>query len=250
MINAVLYNVENDWRILMNQIINIDLKKHIEQSQDDTNKINKVTSAQKLSKRRVHIQFFLSITAIFIISAIFFYYKFSLNSKEDFSNLLINNYSITRLYANHNTEETLSDEENLAPDSIIGIIEIPSLNISYPIFNELTDELLKTSPCRFYGDFPSETNSSESSNLCIAGHNYDNHKFFSDIKDLNIDDTIILYDNANHPFTYSVIKKYEVEPEDLSPVYETLTNSYELTLVTCNNYNGNRMIIKAKIEDV
>ncbi len=234
----------------MNQIINIDLNKHIEQSEDDKNKVNKTSSAQKLSKKRLHIQFFLSITAIFIISAIFFYYKFSLNSKADFSNLLINNYSITRLYANHNTEENSSNEETLAPDSIIGIIEIPSLNISYPIFNELTDELLKTSPCRFYGDFPSEGNITENLNLCIAGHNYDNHKFFSDIKNLNIDDSIIIYDNANHPFTYSVIKQYEVEPEDLSPVYETLTDSYELTLVTCNNYNGNRIIIKAKIEDV
>ena len=48
---------------------------------------------------------------------------------------------------------------------------------------------------------------------------------------------------------YSVIKNYEVKSDDLSPVYETITDSFELTLVTCNNFNGNRIIIKAKIED-
>lgn len=231
----------------MNQIINIDLNKHIEQSESNTNKINSSPSTKKLSKKTFNIQFFLSITAIFVISSIFVFYKISLNEKEDFSNLLINNYSITKLYSNNNNYA--QNTNNLSPDSIVGIIEIPVLNISYPIFNELNDELLKTSPCRFYGSFPSENSPSEDFNLCIAGHNYDNNKFFSNLKNLNIDDKIVLYDNLNNRFIYSVIKKYEVKPDDLSPVYERITSSYELTLVTCNNFNGNRMIIKAKIED-
>lgn len=231
----------------MNQIINIDLDKHIEQSKNNKNKINPSPSNKKLSKKTFNTQFFLSITAMFIISSIFAFYKISLNKKEHFSDLLIDNYSITKLYTNDNNYA--ENTNTLSPNSIIGIIEIPSLNISYPIFNELDDELLKTSPCRFHGKFPYQSNHTEDFNLCIAGHNYDNDKFFSDLKNLNIDDNIILYDNSNHSFKYSVIKKYEVKPDDLSPVYETLTTSYELTLVTCNNFNGNRIIIKAKIED-
>ncbi len=231
----------------MNQIINIDFNKHIEQSQDITNKVNPSPSTKKISKKTFNIQFVLSITAIFIISSVFIYYKFSLNLREDFSNLLINNYSITKLYANNHDHVQNNDE--LSADTIIGIIEIPNLNISYPIFNELNDELLKTSVCKFYGRFPSDANNTEDFNLCIAGHNYDNDKFFSNIKDLNIEDKIILHDRLDNQFIYSVIKKYEVKPDDLTPVYTTITNSYELTLVTCNNFNGNRIIIKAKIED-
>ena len=117
------------------------------------------------------------------------------------------------------------------------------------ITDETTDELLKTSPCRFYGDFPSEGNITENLNLCIAGHNYDNDKFFSKIKDLNINDKIYIYDNFDNQYMYSVIKNYEVKSDDLSPVYETITDSFELTLVTCNNFNCNRISIKAKIED-
>ena len=230
----------------MNQIINIDLNKHIDQSENSN--ISYTTSSKKRFYKKIfNIQFFLSMIAILIIISIFCYYKISLNHKEDFSNLLINNFSITKLYSN-NTDNNANDAPQLEPNSIIGIIEIPVLNISYPIFNELTDELLKTSPCRFFGNFPSIN--SNDFDLCIAGHNYDNDKFFSQIKDLNVDDKIYVYDTSDNQYTYSVIKNYEVKSDDLSPVYHTITDSFELTLVTCNNFNGNRIIIKAKIEDV
>ena len=228
----------------MNQIINIDLNNHIDQSKDFGNKQH-VPSKKQSYKKILNIQFFLSIFAIFIIISVFVYYKISLNHKEDFSDLLIHNYSISKLYANH-TNDT-SNSSLLQPNSIIGVIEIPKLNISYPIFNELTDELLKTAPCRFFGNFPF-SNSSDY-NLCIAGHNYDNDKFFSKIRDLTIHDKIYIYDTSDNQFIYSVIKNYEVKSDDLSPVYHTVTDSFELTLVTCNNFNGNRIIIKAKIED-
>ena len=55
--------------------------------------------------------------------------------------------------------------------------------------------------------------------------------------------------NLNNKFIYSVFKNYEVSPNDLSPVYENYSDTDELTLVTCNNFNNNRIIIKAKIED-
>lgn len=230
----------------MNQIINIDLNKHIDQSEDSNNKYT-ISSKKNSYKKIFNIQFFLSIIAIFIIISVFMYYKISLNNKENFSNLLIDNYSIAKLYSN-NTNDDKNNSTQLEPNSIIGMIEIPILNISYPIFNELTDDLLKTSPCRFYGDFPFKNDNHF--NLCIAGHNYDNDKFFSKIKDLNINDIIYLYDTSDNQYRYSVIKNYEVKSDDLSPVYSTITDSFELTLVTCNNFNNNRIIIKAKIEDV
>ena len=224
----------------MNQIINTNLNKQIDQSEISDNQY------QPTSKKPFYrVLFFLSMFAIVVIISIFTYYKISLNHKEDFSNLLINNYNITKLYSNNTNPNTNTPQ--LGPDSIIGMIKIPILNISYPIFNGLTDELLKTSPCKFYGNFP--YTDSNDLNLCIAGHNYDNDKFFSKIKNLNIDDKIMIYDNFQNQYTYSVIKNYEVKYDDLSPVYHTITDSFELTLVTCNNFNGNRIIIKAKIED-
>lgn len=218
----------------MNQIINIDFDKNTDNNSntDSINKANMKSANKKFSKKIFNVQFLLSIIAIFVILSIFIYYKLSLYKKENYSNLLINNYSIAKLYSNNSTS---NDKNKLSDNSIIGVIKIPSLNLSYTIFNGLNDELLKTSPCRFYGSLPSEKINNY--NLCIAGHNYDNKKFFSKIKNLNINDKIVIYDNSNNHFIYSVIKNYEVKSDDLSPVYETITNSYELTLVTCNNFN-------------
>ena len=45
---------------------------------------------------------------------------------------------------------------------------------------------------------------------------------------------------------YKIFKTYEVVPSDLSPVFEFEYNSKELTLITCNNLNSNRLIVKSK----
>ncbi len=65
------------------------------------------------------------------------------------------------------------------------------------------------------------------------------------IDKLEVNDKIIIVDNFNNEYNFSVIKNYEVKNNDLSPIYENSSNKYELTLVTCNNINNNRIIIKA-----
>ena len=111
--------------------------------------------------------------------------------------------------------------------------------MSYPVFNTLDEELLKISPCKFYGN-----NLNENDNICIAGHNYDNGKFFSNISLLQTNDEIYIYSN-NEKFVYVVTSNYEVTQNDLSPIFNYNKNENVLTLVTCNNFNNNRIIIAA-----
>ena len=216
----------------MNQIINIDLNKKSDLSDE---KIEK----NKISPKKVfNTQFYLSIIAIFIIISLFTYYKFSLNKKENLSHSLKSNYSISQLYAKNSNNSSISN-----PSFIIGMIEIPSLSVSYPIFSYLDDELLKISPCKFLGEMPPA-----SSNLCIAGHNYDNNKFFSNINLLKNGDEILIYNQIGEKFVYSVFNQYEVNDNDLSPIKEDYQGGYELTLITCNNLNQRRIVVKAKKE--
>ena len=84
-------------------------------------------------------------------------------------------------------------------------------------------------------------------NLCIAGHNYNNNQFFSLIYKLKKEDKIYIYDLNNHEYVYSVFANYEVKTDDLSPIYLYNKNQCELTLITCNNLNNNRIIIKARL---
>ena len=201
-----------------------------------------------LNKKRKQIFKYIFIFSIFIvILCSFFMYDFYYKSEnEKISNYLQYNYSTIKLYKNQSsTYSNLENNSSYTENIIIGEIEIPILNISYPIFSVLTDEALKVAPCIFYGKMPPE-----SGNLCIAGHNYNNSQFFSLIYKLKGGDIINIYDSNNHKYSYTVFTNYEVKTDDLSPLLpksKTSDKFNELTLITCNNYNDNRIIIKAKL---
>lgn len=189
-----------------------------------------------------NIIFFISIILIFSLAIYLFFTSLTLKKNENYSKQILENYNITRLYSNN--EKISYSKKSLDNDeiSIIGIIEIPKLSIQYPIFSNYEENLLKISPCRFFGPFPGKKG-----NLCIAGHNYDNNKFFSKINTLNIGDDIIIYNNNQKRFTYTISKIYEVKENDLSPIYNYNKDIKQLTLFTCNNLNKNRIIVKASI---
>ena len=223
----------------MNQILNTDLKSSIHNC-DSFEKNDSVVEKNTIKKKSFRVQFILSIISIFIFVSFYFYSQFLLNQKENLSDSLKDNYSISQLYAKNSGSNSLSNDNSI----IIGMIEIPKLSLSYPIFSSLDDELLKISPCKFSGEMPPEF-----SNLCIAGHNYDNTKFFSNIISLENGDEIFIYNQVGAKFIYSVFNKYEVEDNDLSPVEKDYQGGNELTLITCNNLNQRRIVIKAKIKN-
>ena len=164
---------------------------------------------------------------------LFFYL---LKKKEQISLEIIGDYNIYKLYAQNSNDIVIKNDNN-----IFGIIEIPKINISYPVFSYLTDENLKISPCKFYGSTPKNNG-----NICIAGHNYNNSMFFSNIHNLNLNDEIFIFDNLNNKYVYKVFDIYEVNKSNLSPIFNFNKYNKELTLVTCNNFNINRVILKAK----
>lgn len=202
----------------MNQILDTEMKK-----------------LKKSNKIIFKFQFSISIIVIILLLIFIFSYLHSLQKNEKTSKNLIGNYNIYKLY--NNDEQNSYTSEN----TIFGIIEIPKINIYYPVFATLSEELLKISPCKFYGKSPTLNG-----NICIAGHNYNNSMFFSNLYLLEKNDQIYLYDNQNNKFIYTVFDLYEVDESDLSPIFNYNKSLRELTLVTCNNSTQNRIIVKAK----
>ena len=200
----------------MNQILETKLKKF------------------KSNKNFFKMQLTISIFFIIVFVIILILHFNSNSNKEKISSDISSNYNLYKLYSE-------SFKETSADDVILCTIEIPKINIKYPVFSKFDDELLKISPCRFYGRSPKEYG-----NLCIAGHNYNNSKFFSNLFLLNNGDEIFLYDNSEQKFIYKVFSYYEVSSSDMSPILDYDRNIKQLTLVTCNNLNQNRLIIKAK----
>ena len=90
------------------------------------------------------------------------------------------------------------------------------------------------------------TTPGEKGNICIAGHNYNNNMFFSKINTLTVNEEIYLYDISSNKYVYKVFELSEVLESDLSPIFDYNGNFKQLTLITCNNLNSNRIIVKAK----
>lgn len=160
------------------------------------------------NKKRYNIQFYVSFFLIICIIVYFSYKKYTENNFSKISDATNKSYSITRLYSNEINSNYTTNNNQI---SIIGTIKIPEIDISYPIFSEYSDELLKISVCKFYGPEINTTG-----NLCIIGHNYNNGYFFSDLYKLNINDIIDIYDINSKVVSYYIYSIYQVNADDLN----------------------------------
>ena len=191
-------------------------------------------------RKKFLIIFYLSIIICILVLIYLLYSYFSITNEKKQTSIIKDKYQITSLYSSSNNYTAIKLSDNI---SIIGLIEIPSINISYPILSESSEELLKISVCKFSGPLPNRIG-----NLCIAGHNYKNSLMFSKLNDLNINDSIFITDLNNVRLEYSVFEKYIVKENNLNCT--NTTTNIELTLITCNDYNNKeRIVIKAKVKD-
>lgn len=173
-----------------------------------------------------------AVISIFLAAIFIFDIIMNYNNNENLENISKIIEKNIRLNSIYETEK----QSNAS--SYFGKIYIEKINLEYAVFNRLTDELLKISPCKFYGN-----NMEEKGNICIAGHNYNDDRFFGKIDELELKDKIALYDLQGEKYEYIVFDIFETDENDTSVLENT--KNYELTLVTCNNSNKKRVIVKA-----
>lgn len=192
------------------------------------------------------IMLFLASFGLISFLILFIYYIYDVWSKNKTSENLANSYSISFLYSDNPSYSTsinkyILDSKDTSSPFVIGIVKIDKLNLNYPILSEASDELLKIAPCRFAGPFPNNVG-----NLCIAGHNYLNNTFFAKINNLEYNDEIKIYDNNGNLTKYYVYDKKEIDSFDWSCTSQDTAGEKIITLMTCNNMNTSRIVIKAK----
>lgn len=84
-------------------------------------------------------------------------------------------------------------------------------------------------------------------NIVIAGHNYRNGKFFSNLKKVSTGDKIKITDTNGKTLVYTVYEKYETSPEDTEYITRNIGENVEVTLVTCTDNSKARIVVKAKV---
>lgn len=225
----------------MNQIL---FSKFSQEIKNEDN--NNTKNTQEKSRKKLVVVFrFQLVISIFVILCCFAYYMYNLYStkqKESISKQLLSNFNINLLYsdsAGYTTSISEVEESNNS-SFIIGLIEIKKLKIVYPILSGVSDELLEIATCRFYGPMPNEVG-----NLCIAAHNYNDYRFFSRIKLLETGDSINIYDADGNVQEYHVTDKYTISSSDSSCISQDTNGEKQITLLTCNNVTGYRLVVKA-----
>ena len=172
------------------------------------NQILELKKVRRKNKILLLIQFILFIFILFILIIIYIYQNYSIYKAERLSKATQIGYSIMNLYSN----STNMIVANNSAVSILGTINIPKIDVKYPILSNYSDELLKVSVCKFFGPKINTVG-----NFCILGHNYNNNYFFSKYYLLKNNDQIIISSfDSKEVIIYSIYTIYEVFPDDIS----------------------------------
>lgn len=238
-----------------------------------------ITPELKRKKRMYKIDFFISVFLVCILFSYYIYAEYDKNKNEAISQEILSNLSFedsvaddtTIKFANNSIVVILNTEdpfeviytepvEEDTGDNIewretaagtryyaLATINIPSIDCTYPVItgndlnSEQLDELLKISPCKFWGSEPNTVG-----NFCIVGHNYRSDKFFSHVPDMSIGENIEITDMNGETLVYKVYDKYVVQPEDTACTSQRTNGLKEITLITCTDDSKLRVIVKAR----
>lgn len=238
-----------------------------------------ITPELKKKKKIYKIDFFISVFLVCILFSYYIYAEYDKNKNEAISQEILSNiefedsvvddttikFSDNSIVVILNTEDPyeivyshqVEEDESEIEDEVIArntsvtasgqeyhtvaIVNIPSIGVNYPVLNTTTDELLKISPCYFWGPKPNQVG-----NYCIVGHNYRNSKFFSKVPTLENGAIIEITDLSGKTLKYSVYDKYLVDPSDVSCTSQRTNGKKEITLITCTNDSSQRVIVKAR----
>lgn len=222
-----------------------------------------VTPELKRKKKFYQIHFLLSIILIAVLGLVYVYGAYEREKSEKVSKEVLSGINLDDTtvddevlvaYLDGTPDNVVEEQENESTASqnqvvttadgtsysTVATVNIPKLNLSYPVLSETSDKLLKISPCKFWGPNPNEVG-----NFCIVGHNYRNTKFFSKVPTLEMGDTVKLTDLSGRTLTYKIYDKYTVDPTDVKCTSQLTNGKKEVTLITCTNDSKQRVIVKA-----
>lgn len=235
-----------------------------------------ITPEIKKKKRMYKVRFFLSVFLICILCSYYIYAESDRNKSEEVSHQIAADYSNANKEKENDTTtakfindvmivalderqsenaqndivEDLPQEtsmtEYVAKDgedyTAEAFLTIPKLEISYPVLSKTSDELLKISLNKYWGNGPNKVG-----NYCIVGHNYANGKLFGKLSQMEIGDIAELKSTSNgKTVQYEAYAKYTVNPDDVSCTSQLTDGKREITLITCKNFGTQRLIIKCR----
>lgn len=122
-----------------------------------------------------------------------------------------------------------------------GVLEIPKINLRYPILDRATDASMKVAVGINYG-----VGLNKVGNTVIMGHNSKNGLFFSNLNKLTNGDPVYVTDNDDLKVKYTIYNMYETTAEDLDYFTRDTGGKREISLSTCLEDSSERLVIWAR----
>ena len=149
---------------------------------------------------------------------------------SEFEQTLEDDYDEETDVEEEQTSISKEDEAILKEGGVIGIIEIPGLDIRYPVMEGTTSKVLNAGI-------------GESGNCVLCGHNGSRYgTFFTPLSQISIGDEVMITDKNGLKHIYEVIETEVVNPYDNS--IKTQGTEKELTLFTCSQKGTMRFVVR------
>ena len=148
-----------------------------------------------------------------------------------------------RFYLSNEEEALYNSLLNISGNGVMGYIDIPSINVSLPIYHGDSDEVLQVAVGHIKGS--SLPVGGESTHCVLSGHRgLPSAKLFTNLDELAQGDIFTLQ-VLNESLTYEVDRILIVEPDDIGAL-EIESGSDYCTLVTCTPYgvNSHRLLVR------
>lgn len=126
--------------------------------------------------------------------------------------------------------------------TVIGTIQIPKIDLKYPILEENNTKALETSVVLMY----TAQCLNNVGNSVIMGHNYRNGIMFSNLNKLSNGDYIYITDNTGRNIKYTIYNIYEETENNNTYITRNTEGKKEITLSTYNDQNKAKIIIFAR----
>lgn len=188
-------------------------------------------------KRRIKKDIVLILLGVAIVAI-----PFLLRMKEqERSNRYMKAFEEEQNEEEQNKKDHKKKDSLLLQEGVIGIIEIPSLDIKYPVFEGAGSVQLNEG----IGHMTNTTELCGKGNCVLAGHNGSRRGvYFTYLCNIEAGAKVFLTNKSREKHEYTVTETKVVNPYDERVTEPTAGES--LTLFTCANHGTNRFVVKCE----
>ena len=163
---------------------------------------------------------------------------------SEFEQTLEDDYDEETDVEEEQTSISKEDEAILKEGGVIGIIEIPSIDIRYPVIEGTGVDVLNAG----IGHMPETAGIGESGNCVLCGHNGSRYgTFFTPLNQISIGDDVTIIDKNGQTHIYEVTGTEVVNPYANS--IKTQGEEKELTLFTCSQKGTMRFVVRCRYKE-